>query len=165
MNLYILRHGLAGKHTATVLARDRERPLTPKGVKKMKEIARAMQAMDLELDHIWSSPYRRARQTAEIVAEVYDQRVDLIDALGAEASPKKFFEAFSKIRPRSGSLLLVGHEPFLSSLMSLLVCGSASSQFDLKKGGLCQLTVRTFQPRPRAQLDWLLTPKQMMLMR
>jgi phosphohistidine phosphatase len=164
MNLYILRHGFAGKHIP-VLARDRERPLTAKGVKKMKAIAKAIEAMGLEVDHIWSSPYKRARQTAEIVAKVVDTRVDLIDALGAEVSPKKFYEAFSKIRPRSGSLMLVGHEPFLSSLMSLLVSGSANTQFDLKKGGLCQLAVHSFQPRPRAQMDWLLTPKQMMLMR
>jgi phosphohistidine phosphatase len=164
MDLFILRHGLAGTHL-NQLARDQIRPLTSKGIKKMKEIAKAIEAMELEVDHIWSSPYKRSRQTAEIVAKVFKKKVELVEALGADESPKKFYESFSKIRPRKGSLMLVGHEPFLSSLMSLFICGEPSSQFELKKGGLCQLTITTFQPQPRARLDWLLTPKQMALMK
>ena len=69
MNLYILRHGIAVEHGAPGYAKDADRPLTPEGERKLGQIAEAMKALELTFDLILSSPYLRARQTAEIVAE------------------------------------------------------------------------------------------------
>ena len=67
MRLYFLRHGLAGDST-TWAGADEMRPLTPEGITRMQGSARTIAALELELDEIISSPYIRARQTADIVA-------------------------------------------------------------------------------------------------
>jgi phosphohistidine phosphatase len=62
------------------------------------------------------------------------------------------------------NVLLVGHEPGLSQLISLLVAGEAGVSILLKKGSLCKLSVESLKPGRCATLEWLLTPKQMALM-
>ncbi|MBI5388338.1 MAG: phosphohistidine phosphatase SixA [Verrucomicrobia bacterium] len=166
MNLYFLRHGLAEARTAANLRTDARRPLTAKGVKRMRKIARAIKAMDLSFDLILSSPYVRAQQTAEIVAAELNahKRVRLADELGASAHPKDTLASLAHLRPAPKDLLLVGHEPHLSSLISVLLSGSSAIETDLKKGGLCKLSLGSVKPPQRATLEWLLTPKQMTLM-
>jgi phosphohistidine phosphatase len=56
---------------------------------------------------------------------------------------------------------LVGHEPYLSQLISLLVSGREDIGIDFKKGGLCKLEAEKLRYGKCAQLIWLLTPKQM----
>ncbi len=72
MNLYILRHAIAAERGLPEYEDDSQRPLTSKGEKKMGKIAEAMRALGLEFDLILSSPYLRAKQTAEIVARKLD---------------------------------------------------------------------------------------------
>jgi phosphohistidine phosphatase len=61
-------------------------------------------------------------------------------------------------------LLLVGHEPDLSRLVSLLVTGNLQLQMDFRKGGLCKLDVEKLKAGKCATLAWLLTPGQMKMM-
>jgi phosphohistidine phosphatase SixA len=61
-------------------------------------------------------------------------------------------------------VLLVGHEPYLSGLVSLLASGGATLTVVMKKGGLCKLTTGSLIHGRCATLEWLLTPKQMALM-
>src|SRR5258708_7959635 len=63
-----------------------------------------------------------------------------------------------------GEVLLVGHEPNLSELISLLVSGDARLSITMKKGGLCKVSAEILAARRCASLEWLLTPKQMGLM-
>jgi phosphohistidine phosphatase len=60
--------------------------------------------------------------------------------------------------------MLVGHEPFLSQLISLLVSGDTESSVLLKKGGFCKLSTEHLKHGKCATLEWLLTPRQMELM-
>ena len=57
--------------------------------------------------------------------------------------------------------MLVGHEPYLSELCSLLLSGEAGLRLSFRKAGLCKLLIETLKPGRCASLDWLLTPKQM----
>jgi phosphohistidine phosphatase SixA len=59
---------------------------------------------------------------------------------------------------------LVGHEPFLSRLISLLATGGPDLQMDFAKGGLAKLEVDILRTGKCAVLAWLLTPRQMKLM-
>jgi len=68
MELYLLRHGLAVERGTTGFENDSARPLTPKGRRQLRQIAAAMKRLNLRCDLILSSPFRRAKQTAEIVA-------------------------------------------------------------------------------------------------
>ena len=60
------------------------------------------------------------------------------------------------------SVLLVGHEPYLSGLISTLIAGMPSIPINLKKGGLCCLTVQALTYGQCATLEWLLAPRQLL---
>jgi phosphohistidine phosphatase len=166
MKLYILRHGIAVERGAASYAKDSERPLTPKGERKLWKIAEAMEALGIRFDLILSSPYTRARQTAEIVAKAFNARkkLEFSDSLTPNGSTKKLVDFINDLSPSRKSILLVGHEPYLSQFISLLVTSKAGMAVALKKGGLCRLSVESLKDDRCATLDWLLTPKQMTLM-
>jgi phosphohistidine phosphatase len=166
MNLYLLRHGLAVEPGTRGFSNDSERPLTPKGERKLWRIAEAMEALKLSFDVILSSPYKRARQTAEIVAEAFNARKKLesSETLAPSGDPKKLLKRLVDMSPAPEDVLLVGHEPYLSELVSLLVSGERGLSVVMKKGGLCKLEVSSPRAGRCASLAWLLTPKQMSLM-
>ncbi|HWW03624.1 MAG TPA: phosphohistidine phosphatase SixA [Candidatus Acidoferrum sp.] len=166
MNLYLLRHGLAVEPGTHGFAKDADRPLIPKGERKLWKIAEAIEAMAISFDLILSSPYVRARQTAEIIAEALNARkkVEFSDALVPAGSVKRLIESLNHLQPARENVLLVGHEPYLSELISLLVSGRVGFAVVMKKGGLCKLSAQSLHAGPCAALEWLLTPKQMALM-
>src|ERR1035438_494590 len=128
MNLYILRHGIAVEPGTRGYEKDADRPLTPEGERKLSQIAEAMEALDLTFDLILSSPYLRARQTAEIVAEALKarKRLEFSDSLAPGGSTMKLVELLNCLTPPPQNVLLVGHEPYLSGLVSLLASGGAT---------------------------------------
>ena len=167
MNLYLLRHGIAVEPGTPGYAKDADRPLTPEGERKLGRIAAAMDALELSFDLILSSPYVRARRTAQIVAQALKarKRLELSDCLTPGGSTKKLVDLLNSLKPSPESVLLVGHEPYLSELISLLVSGNPALAVVMKKGGLCNLTIESLKHGRCATLEWLLTPKQMALMR
>ena len=170
MNLYLLRHGLAsdpGEHGLPKDLPDAERPLSAKGKQKLWRITGAMRALELKFDAVVSSPLLRARQTAQIVAEAFELRRKLIltDDLAPAGDPKALLDQLNKLGPRAKNILLVGHEPYLSRLIGLLMAGNTTAAIDLKKGGLAKLEVEQLRFARCAELAWLLTPKQLELMK
>lgn len=166
MNLYILRHGIAVESGTPGYEKDSERPLTPEGKRKLARIAGAMQEMDLTFDLIFSSPYVRARQTAEIVARCFraGKKLAFSNELTPGGEPRALVEELRRREPEPRDVLLVGHEPYLSGLIAMLVAGNPGLSVTLKKGGLCKLSTESLRCGRCASLEWLLTPKQMALM-
>ena len=166
MNIYILRHGIAVEPGTPGINGDPARPLTPEGEDKLKRIAAAMQAMKLTFDVILSSPYLRAKLTADLVATNLGEKkkLSLTDHLTPEGDPKKLVEQLNGLKPLPENVLLVGHEPYLSRLIGLLTSGNTGLAIDMKKGGLCKLDAEPLKYGRCAVLNWLLTPKQMALM-
>ncbi len=159
MELYILRHGIAVERGTPGYKKDSDRPLTPEGEEKMHQIADAMRGMELKFDLIVSSPYARAEQTAKIVAGELDEDVSYSDYLVPGGNALELIGEINDERPQR--VLLVGHEPDLSSLISVLVTGGSDAGIELKKGGLCRLTTEKLVFGKCARLNWLLTPKQL----
>lgn len=161
MNLYLVRHAIAVPHDAPGYEDDSSRPLTDKGRTKMREIARGLKVLGVAPEIVLSSPYLRARQTAEILVEVLDstRRLEFTENLLPLAHPDHMWLELQGYA-HFGSVALVGHEPNLSALTNLLL-GVEGLQVNFKKGGVCYLTVDPFLPKPRAMLHWLLAPKQM----
>jgi phosphohistidine phosphatase len=161
-----MRHGIAVNRADTVASSaDRERALTPKGIKRMRKAAKGLLSLSLPLDQILTSPFERARQTAKIVAQTLQLENQLaeFEQLCPDQSEKDLISglvAYSDAK----QILLVGHEPLLSSTVSYLLSGKAGVEIQLKKGGLCCLEVDGVPPKKSAVLHWALTPKQLRLL-
>jgi len=159
MEIYILRHGIAVNRGTPGYKKDSDRPLTTEGEEKLNQIAKAMLAMELKFDLILSSPYLRSKQTAQIVAAELDEDITLTDLLTPDGNPLELIRELNDEKPQS--VLLVGHEPYLSGLISVLVTGESNAAIELKKGGLCKLSADRVAYGQCATLNWLLTPKQL----
>lgn len=148
-------------------ANDAGRPLTDEGRAKLRAVARAMKVMKLRFDAILSSPYKRARQTAELVATKLNtkQKVKYTSHLAPTGKIQDLVRLLDELRPRPRNILLVGHEPYLSSFASVLLTGEPGLAIKLKKGGVAKLSMETPHASARAELEWLLTPAQMKRMK
>jgi phosphohistidine phosphatase len=161
MNLFFLRHAKACPRGPKYRP-DSKRPLTREGEKIMREAAAGIQKLDLTFDLILASPYLRALRTAEILAEAYDsKKLFVTNHLAAEADPREvvaeIVENFSTLE----NIVLVGHEPYLSGLISVLLTGQAGMKIDFKKAALCKLSVEDLRFGNCATFCWLLTPRQL----
>ena len=157
-DLYIVRHGIA-VDPGTPGIPDDERPLTPKGEKRMRQIARGLRKLDLKLDRIITSPLPRARATAEIIADALDAR-DLLETSNVLQTGTSAATVERWLRERSEDrLMIVGHNPTLSDLVSLLVLGSTQPRIcDLKKGGIAALS-KSRIGRDLYDITWLAPPR------
>jgi phosphohistidine phosphatase len=166
VNLYILRHGIAVERGTPGFKTDAERPLTPKGKRQLRQMAAALKNLDLDFNLILSSPFLRARQTAEIIAQSLRRKKCLAfsDELTPGGNPKALIQQLNELKPGPENVLLVGHEPYLSQLIGRLISGGATAGIELKKGGLGKLETASLRFGRCATLAWLLTPKQVKCM-
>lgn len=155
MLCYFLRHGPAGDAMKWEGA-DFDRPLTQDGIKRIAREAKTIAALDLELDAIITSPLVRARQTAEIVADELKLRDRLRqdDRVGLGFSPTHLAEILGD-NTSASALMLVGHEPSMSSTVGELIGGG---EIDFKKGALACVEVTEASPLGGVLL-WLASPK------
>ena len=163
MKLYLLRHAPAFERDPMKFPDDSKRPLTREGKKEMKKAALGMKALGLAFDQVLCSPYLRATETASIVAEMFKMKKKLFfwDLLKAENAAQKVIPDLKTKCQKISSLLLVGHEPQLSALLSLLLIGKAGFPVTLKKGGLACVKMAGPLTEKNTRLKWLLTPKQL----
>jgi phosphohistidine phosphatase len=160
MELYIMRHGIAEEVSAS--GRDRDRVLTREGEERTRETGKVLRKLGIEFDAILASPYARAWQTAELVASELDCKRLLrpVEPLGCESSAAKAAKSLVPETARSTSVLVVGHEPILSEMISLLISGASGLAISMKKGAICKLTC--VRPEPGGcRLDWLLPSKHL----
>lgn len=161
INLFFLRHGKACARSRKWRP-DSTRPLTEDGEKRMFEEARGIQALDLSFDLILTSPYVRARRTAEILANVCDLKKVVETAhLTPEVQPEAVIQEINKNFSRHKNIVLVSHEPLMTRLISFLLSGKDTLSIELRKGGLCKLLIKNLCAGPCASLDWMLTPRQL----
>jgi len=162
MEIYILRHGEAGKRVLNG-SKDTERQLTVTGRREVEEVARAVGKLGIELDFVATSPLKRASQTAEILAKslrLKKSAVEEWNELKPEGKRMDLYRKLSQFKQES-SVLAVGHEPYLSNMISEIAFGSYGAGITLKKAGLAKVHVTSFQPKIKGELKWLLTPKHL----
>ena len=159
MELYFLRHAIAADPQTAGFSEDSERPLVAEGVKKMKKAAKGMKSAVSMFDRVISSPYVRARETAEIVvnALAFPGTVEFSESL----IPGADFREFAKLLKQfSGEdrVLFVSHEPTISHFVSRLVSSGQDVSIDIKKSSLCRVDLAD-GVAGHGQLKWLLSPK------
>jgi len=162
MNLLLLRHGIAVDFGTPGYERDSERPLTPEGRRKTRAVARALAALGISPDVILTSPLVRAHQTAEIVASSMKlkKRMEICEPLASGGDAKRLIAEVNRRHPNAERIMLVGHEPDLSLLASLLLTGCADGvAMEFKKGGVCSLEADELRAGKCATLLWLAPPR------
>ncbi len=160
MRVILLRHGIAVDRTDPKCPPEPDRPLTAEGVSKTKAAARGLRAIDVRPDLVLASPYVRARQTAEIAAEILGVRgPGPCDALLPGAPPEAIV-AFLRERSDATEVLCAGHEPNLSFVLARLALGHADGPLfaPLKKAGAALLETDLADDSP-GELLWLLPPR------
>jgi len=160
MNLYFLRHGIA-MDKGEWKGPDSDRPLTKEGIRKMKKASKGLRHLDLKIDWILTSPLRRAYDTALIVAKELKlkKKLRIWKSLAPDGDPKILTRHLALDFRTWESVILVGHEPYLSGLISVLVGGQGKPGLVLEKGGLARLSADSIAYDKCTRLEWLLTPK------
>ena len=128
MLILLVRHAAAADRDETRFPLDSERPLVPKGKKAQERISRRLVRLGYVPTVIFSSPWKRAWQTAGILARetgVGKKRRVACPALAADTNLAAIAEAVGP-RTQEEIVALVGHEPWMSELASVLLTGSAS---------------------------------------
>lgn len=159
LQVYFIRHGLAGKHGS--YEDDTQRPLTPEGQKKTRRIAKRLRDLQLQFDRVLTSPLIRAKQTADILQEVgLTANLEVVDFLapgGAIQDWVRWLDAHHRDR---GTLALVGHEPDLSTWAETLIWGRCQGNLTLKKAGVIGVELpETGSPVGSSTLFWLAPPR------
>ncbi|HKH91350.1 MAG TPA: phosphohistidine phosphatase SixA [Gemmatimonadaceae bacterium] len=161
MELLVMRHGVAEdrEEFAATDEDDSLRPLTKEGRWKLKQATKGLRRVLPSIDVIATSPFTRALQTAEILADEYsDATMEHLDALTPAGTPRKFM-AWLRQRDPNDRVAAVGHDPHLSSLVSWLVTGeTVEGRIELRKGGACLLQFDGLPKMGSATLLWSLPP-------
>lgn len=164
MELYLLRHGIAVERGTHHFRNDSHRPLTPAGIKRTRKVARSLANLECTFDVVFTSPYVRAKQTADIVVEVLEipGKLRLCNSLVPGGKPRDLVAEIKRHAAGDARVLLVGHEPGMSQFASLLISGQTNAHVTLKKAGLCVLDTGELVAGQCASLELLLTPKLML---
>ena len=126
MRIYLTRHGDAVPEEDA--GSDRDRWLSARGREAARMLGRLLREQRVEPDLILCSPLPRAAQTAELLAQALDYIgvIRSLRSLEPAAQPKV---AAAAIMEAGGSVLVVSHEPAISSLGAFLLGRPAFPQF------------------------------------
>ena len=155
-----MRHGDAGNRLSDPI-KDTKRQLTVSGKKEVVEIAKSLKKLGVKFNIIYSSPLARAFQTAKIIAEEYKftKQIEQSEELKPNGSKDFLYNKLSKLNIDS-VILIVGHEPYLSSMINDIISNNKNSNnIILKKAGLSRIKITSTVPTLKGELRWLLTPR------
>ena len=151
--LYFLRHGVAYERDEWQGDNDELRPLTDEGKSAMKREAKYLKQIKLELDCLITSPLVRAHDTAQFVANALDLKLEESPLLKPGFDVVALGKLLKQYNPSKG-IMVVGHEPDFSSVISAVIGGGS---IEMRKGGLARIDLTQVDP-PGGDLVWLLTP-------
>jgi phosphohistidine phosphatase len=160
VELFLVRHAIAEDRDSVRWPDDARRPLTAAGTARFERAARGLGRLVGDVDVVLSSPYVRAWETAEILErEAACPTPEPCPALEATCGPVDALAALAGLAG-TGSAALVGHEPQLSLLASLLLTGNGDgAALELKKGGVVLLGCGAPPAPGHAVLRWSASPK------
>jgi phosphohistidine phosphatase len=139
MIIYFVRHASAGKKLRSP-KKDERRPLDEEGILQGRYAGRMLANLDVQVEHVISSPLTRALQTASLVANelAFERAIDRSDALRPESQFGDFQSLLAKFRK------MVGQN-----------AGTAPAHIEFKKGAVAKVDVNG----RIGVLEWLVTPK------
>ncbi len=152
MNLYLVRHSDAEKTQQG--KRDEERKLIKEGRERIKAAASGWMYIISRLDLICSSPYARAMETAELIAEIFEYEKEIIHdkSLAAGCFTKDLITLVNSLGAEN--IMVVGHQPDLSEHVSNLI-SSSGALVDFKKAALAKISFNGKVNLAKGYLEYL----------
>jgi phosphohistidine phosphatase len=157
--IYLVRHAIA-EERGDAYPDDSLRPLTAKGTARFRKIAKRLVELDVSVDVIVSSPFVRARQTADILAGALRSHPPIVESRGMEPNagyPQ--LRALLDEHREAGGIALVGHNPSIGKFAARLI--GLDGSLDLKKGGVCRIDFETLPSPGPGRLRWLAVPRML----
>lgn len=159
--IFLIRHA-----HAVDAAEDPQRPLSLKGVDECARLVRFFRANRAMTPHqFWHSPLVRSRDTADrLVAGLCPEAIRVeIPGIAPDDDPEPVARRLDALPPRA-IVALVGHEPHLGRLTTLLVRGKAKPVWvNIAKSSVLALErtshVHSKTGLPRWRLRWMLAPE------
>jgi phosphohistidine phosphatase len=151
MELYLVQHGAAKSE-----AEDPERSLTAEGMSTVERMAKYLSLLRLQVGRIEHSGKQRARQTAEIMAVHLRPEGGIREVAGISphdnVAPMR-----ERLQNESASIMIAGHLPYLSRLLSMLLeVDQDRSLVTFQMGGVVHLAR---DERGEWRLRWILAPE------
>lgn len=139
MDLFFMRHGVA--ESPERYADDGQRPLTEQGRRDQCRVAQVLLPLLDPLDHLLSSPLRRARQTADIVSDAlqFGGQIEETSILAGDCTVGAVLDLLQGYA-RTARILCVGHEPHMSLLAAVFLDGEGRSAIAFQPGSLMGLS-------------------------
>ncbi len=150
MLILIVRHADAGERDPAKYPDDSLRPLSKRGRKDHSRVSKALRERDLAPDIVVASPWTRAWQTATIMTKEFSGKKKMKPVTAPSLTTDPDLDAIrTDIGPTDGiaCIALVGHEPWLSELASLLLTGDPRRlATDLPKSGVLGIETAALEP-------------------
>ena len=165
MELYVIRHAIAQPLDKKNDFTDEKRDLTSEGRDRMREAARGLRKLGVELDLILTSPLVRAVETADVVAETLGVAKKDVRQTTNLAPGAAIEMLVAELKTHTGveAVALVGHQPDLGDIIASIIGCNGGMAIELKKGSVCAINVTETVPMLRGTMQWLWMPKQLRL--
>ncbi len=155
MKLYFVRHA-----TATDIApNDAARELTDEGCEEARVAGKALAKLGAKPALVFCSPLLRARQTAQILAEELDSKVEPIDELCNDSSPSRLLKAIKRAG-ETKEIVLVGHMPSVAQNVAYLIGAGSGEGLAFGKTSAALVDANDLRAGG-GELRWLLRQKQL----
>lgn len=157
MEIYLVRHGEYVDLGSRTIEEDSQNVLSETGIAKLQRQAETLAKWNLPVDQIVTSPFVRARQTAEILAESLKISISEHPALTRTRFNTQALHQILHENAHSKHLMLVGHESDLSTVAAEVIGGG---RLELARGGIIRILLTSLEPA-EGKLLWLLSPEVM----
>lgn len=157
MEIYLVQHG-----EALPEEQDPERRLSPEGEDNVRRTGKALSKLGIKPGLIISSPKKRAKQTASIIAREVgypEGQIEVSDKLKPLTPPGETVEYLQQFSDKN-NILLAGHLPSLAEVASFLLTEKGKAQIKFVMGGVGRIDVPELSTR-EGILCWYLAPRQL----
>ena len=160
MEIYLMQHG-----SALSKEQDPEEGLSPDGKARIHASGKALKRMGVSFDDILSSPKKRSKLTASIVAEevgLPSDRIIQTEKVKALTPPEETLAILAEYSSKQ-RILIAGHLPSVAEVASLLLTKGPKVTIEFERGGCCRIDVEDLSIHA-GHLKWYLTPEQLALL-
>jgi phosphohistidine phosphatase len=157
MDVYLVRHGEYVDLGSSTIEQDSQNRLSDQGIERLRRQAKTLAGWNPSITRIITSPFIRAKETAEIFGEALQVPVHEHAALARTFFNVDALRQILNAYPPSENLMLVGHESDLSTVASAVIGGG---KLELARGGIIRMSVKSVEPL-QGSLNWLLPPEIM----